>query len=343
VEADVRCSRVSLPYGAGAPLVVRVRNHSRLPAPFVRVRLDLPAGLSAVPPGPPGDDDPAAGRCLSVCSLRGREEVEIQFAIYGHRRGRHRIQRVELTLFDGLTPRAHTAYQEIAAAVTIHPRPAPPSGRDRPDARRFGSVATRRKIVSSSLEWISMRPYQAGDALRDIAWTVSARRGELTVLERSLAVTPRILFVLNVQGSPDYWQPASPLAESVISAAYGTALQILNEETNLRIVANAVWYGRRRAREWSMLDMTGPVTPTGRERMGHFLGSLSTHPEVPLSELLKRIRLASWPPGELILFSGYEDDVSRNELLRLERRGYRVVRVPVAPIGDSRERPECVT
>jgi uncharacterized protein (DUF58 family) len=119
---------------------------------------------------------------VASASLRPAESTSVVVPVTALRRGRLRAFDVELVVSDpfGLFTREHRS--EIGADLVVHP-PAlrvqcpPPSPRraDGDDVSTSGSGG----------DPFALRDWFAGDAVHDVNWRASARRGQLVVTERS--------------------------------------------------------------------------------------------------------------------------------------------------------------
>ncbi len=347
VGATLSFSKSSIAYGESMELVVAVENPVMLPAPFVQCQVFLPEGLSSAQPSPDGMpvrsetdelggsdrvNDPRQvlpddrGRRLGLSfSLKPREHVDVRFTVYGAKRGRFRINDVSLTLSNGLSTDRQSITIMADIACTVHPR-YDILDRARMQAMRLGTMSTARKLFATSLDWIDMRPYQMGDAMRDISWMMSAKRGELIVLERSLAISHEWILVLNVQMSEDQWYHTIPnVVERVYEAGMSLACTLLQDEASVSLYANSSWpkrTGRKDHRVWSV---SGPAAPRIIHGIGHSLGELPLYPHVPFVNLLQELTATHLPPSHMIVITAMETKAIRSGLDKLTRQGHRVV------------------
>ena len=327
VTVSVLPSKISITHGERTEIIVRVRNESRLLAPQVGCIVELPEGLQAPLSGAAAKSGARAGHLSASFSIRGREEVEARFAVYGELRGRQVIKLVKLILSDGLSPRFKTVTVLSDAAIVVHP-PAHREGRPRnAQTRVLGTVATQQKLHPTSLEWINIREYQTGDSLRDVAWMQSARHGELMVVERSLAIAERVIVLVNAQCNRQFWAPDSQAVERLYRETMVAALLLLKADTHVIMMTNAFWYGRKHPRQFNTLEVTGPLTPRTRRIVGHWLGELSVYALRPFSDLLKRVRTTGGAPAQIIVFTAFENREHAAEYDRLRAQGHEVIRV----------------
>lgn len=98
---------------------------------------------------------------------------------------------------------------DAGGEVIVLPRPgvAEPDGLRRWVARQMGDEHARkalRRVTTDRAEVRGVRGYRAGDAIRDIHWRTTARRGEPMVREYDAAPSPELVLVV------EPWLPANP-------------------------------------------------------------------------------------------------------------------------------------
>ena len=119
---------------------------------------------------------------------------------------------------------------DATGEVVVLPRPgyAEPDGLRRWVLRHAGGDGWARRVLrrvtSDQAEVRGVRPYRAGDAIRDIHWRTTARRGEPMVREYDVAPAPELVLVV------EPWLPAGATAadsarlEAALSLAVTVAL-----------------------------------------------------------------------------------------------------------------------
>ncbi len=119
---------------------------------------------------------------------------------------------------------------DSAGEVVVLPAPgyAEPDGLRRWAMRTAGGTGWARRVLrrvtADQAEVRGVRPYRPGDAIRDVHWRTTARRGELVVREYDAAPAPGLVLVV------EPWLPPAPTAadrarlESALSLAVTIAL-----------------------------------------------------------------------------------------------------------------------
>jgi uncharacterized protein (DUF58 family) len=111
----------------------------------------------------------------------------------------------------------------------------------------MGDLLVRRWIVSDLFLVSGIRPYQAGDPLRDVHWGASARSGNLQVKTHDHTADPRLFVLLNVQTRENQWSDLMDYEQAIIE--YGISLaataltQALEGGVEAGFAANAPIWG----------------------------------------------------------------------------------------------------
>lgn len=325
ITVSMAVSSASLPYGRPTDLTVRMINPARLPAPHVACSFVLPDGLRLVPPGHPQEDDPKVRRCRVALALGPRQETEATFRVYGCRRGRQVVAQCSLVLGDGLTPREIAVTRETSVEVAVHPRMLTESRSIAVAERRFGTSSVRRKLYATSLDWINIRSYQPGDAFRDIAWPLTARRGELVVLERAPSIERRVVLLLNAQVRERHWAHEPAPVNRIYEEALAAALHLVGDCTHLTVHTNAVWHRRANDQRFAAIEFAGLARAQVAQQLGHWLGSLSTYAETGFVRVVDRAaELLAAQPCEVVVFTAYDDGPLQDAYARLRTGGHHV-------------------
>jgi uncharacterized protein (DUF58 family) len=348
IRATVEIGSHSVRHGETFVLTIHVANHARMPAPHLTARIELPREISTLPP--PADLDESGADAVALhaarateelrarrdilafsISLRGRESATVAFDLYGGARGRAVFQTMHVEMSDGFTRKLFRNVP-INGEVIVHPRLLQPDARDSSLANELGPVSTQRKLYATSLDWVDLRPYQPGDPLRDVAWQVSARRGEWISFERSLSVVREVILVANTQTMKDFWMGANPaLIEAVYEQTMGIAVKMLRDNVTLSLYSNSV-AAREHGRQ-CVLRTSGGASPRTVNAIGHELGKLSVFATRPIAMTLRHVAENHSQRSEVILISAYEDDEINRALQRLQAAGHRVTVVHIDATG----------
>lgn len=227
------------------------------------VGLRVPAGGSGLKVrlvDPPGSwtavDPPADGEVLVTPARRGVfREVEVEVRSAGPL---------------GLVWWRRHLSVELVAALEVGPKPVPMSVAE--TARAGGSGADAAFRGRSGHELVrSVRDYAAGDPLRLVHWSATARAGGLIVKEMEDPELPRLAIVVDLRGSATAAEEAASRAAGLAQAALrdGVPVTLLTVERGgptIGPVTTAVEAGRRLARAVAGEPPQGPV-PDGSFRV----------------------------------------------------------------------------
>lgn len=327
LTVEVALTRASVEFEGQTEAVVTLTNPTSLPCPWVTCQIELPDGLFFT-----GATD---GQASYTLALGPREVVKLRLPITGASRGRHHLQSLSVRVSDGFTTFRHTVNVSLFLTVTVHPRR---MSQRTADVRldRLGTIASTRKLAPTSLDWVDLRPYARGDSIRDVAWMVTARRGELTVLERALSLNYDVVLVASVHVSDVQWEGRASLAEAVYEETYALMEHFAKRGVQFQLYTDAVWINeRRKASADSVFKAVGVWTPRVQQQMGHVLGSLSSSPALSLTTVLERVVRQVASPARIIVVTGYLDAGAQSQLQKMRRLGYAVETLWVEPQGTD--------
>ncbi len=325
ISIETAVTNPSISYGSATQIEFTVQNRSRLPAPHVACQLKLPPQIRLAPPADAAVNDDKASSISFTLGLKPRETVTVRFQLYGCKRGRAIIPIVHAELSDGLFTRYHEELS-VNLEVIIHPVHRQVAHRREPPIRDLGPIAVPRKLFPSSLDWIDMRAYQPGDSIRDVAWMASAKRQSLIVLERSMSIRSNIILVANAQTFRDYWMGAIPeTVEEVYEETMGLALQFLQLDVgSVSVYSNAYSAPRSRRHRYRVARVQGGRNSRSVFTLGHGIGQLPVYSLASLSELLISTARDEPDPCDIVIVTGYEDDLTRQAYSQLQTQGHRL-------------------
>lgn len=325
IAGEMEVDSTSIKNGGCLHATFTVRNNSRLPAPFVLCRMTLPSGLCLRDPAQGGAESEHERALAVSVSLRPLEAVSATFTLYGTRRGIQHLREFQLELSDGWTPRRVHQSISIYRLISVHPKDVSHTGEPEQNSTPLGQRVRNRKRFATSQDWIDLRPYRAGDSPRDMAWNVSARRGELIVLERADSESPDAIVVVNVQTNPDFlFGTNTKASEACLEDGFHLTQSLLREEASVIVYTNAVQHGRSRAVNAPLLNQKGPLTPSAAHRTGDAFGRLLEQTAFSFARLLRLVRQQTLTPTRIVVVTTYDDAESRAALSELERAGHHV-------------------
>lgn len=160
----------------------------------------------------------------SVFTLMPFQQVRRRHQVRLLRRGEYDVGTVALTVGDLVSE--STAFQDMRFDARITVYPALLSREEMPDflpmARNQGDMIVPRQHQADPFLVCGIRPYQAGDAPRDIHWSATARTGQMQVKVHDYTADTKLLVILNGQIRPDQWGDLMDYEQDVIE--YGISL-----------------------------------------------------------------------------------------------------------------------
>jgi uncharacterized protein (DUF58 family) len=210
----VVAAAIGVAAGPPAPVTVAVERVDErcVEGEAVRVRLELCADSAVeelevglvVPPGLERRD----GTTRAALALRPGEPVVLEAALQADRWGAYGVGEVALRAYG---PGRLLAWDEVLdqrGPVRVFPRPERLAAALRPHATHLFAGNHRARAVGDGIEFASVRPFVAGDAIRRVNWRVTSRRGALHTNEHHLERNADVVLFLDVFGE------AGPAGES---------------------------------------------------------------------------------------------------------------------------------
>ncbi len=236
-------------------VVVRVKNHGKLPVPWILIEDQLPRR----------DIDPRfprlkiRGKRLQIGMLAAGGECELEYDLECLTRGYYQIGPVVLENGDlfGLHRRFRIAAEP--AFLLVYPKIVALTGYELISRRPIGDVRMTHRLFEDPTRIAGVRPYEQGDPLSRVHWRATARTGALhcKIYEPSTLTGSTILLDFNkggyhAQGEPFRSELAVATAVSLANAVYQMGQQI-GLVTNARDAVDRIrtegWVGQPSSRQ----------------------------------------------------------------------------------------------
>lgn len=213
------------------PIVLRIENHKRL-VPAFSIRATH-GGLSRGALGRGQRSHPADESTAFILKIPPQRAAVVRVSEQFPRRGVHRLPPVLLASgfpFGFFEKRLRA---QDSRTVVVYPRVRPV----RPSVVRqlSGVRAVPRIRRGDSDEFFSLRDYVAGDDVRQVAWRVSARRGNLVVREFAHGICRSITLVLDTTRRGDI-ENFEERFEDAVELAASLAITFLNQQYSVAVV-----------------------------------------------------------------------------------------------------------
>lgn len=165
-------------------VAITVRNEGRVPIPWLLVSESVPADLRP------------SEAVRQVIALGARAKRRVAYTVQGRRRGLYKLGPLTMRTGDvlGLFERPLTG--EATDSLVIYPRVLPLHELGLPAALPFGAAPAPASLFTDPARPTGVRPYAAGDSMRQIDWKNSARAGTLQVRRHQPAIARETLVAL---------------------------------------------------------------------------------------------------------------------------------------------------
>ena len=244
----------------------------------------------------------------SVFSLAPFQQVRRRHQVTLKRRGVYDVGTVALTAGDLLSVSSAGTDMRFDCKVTVYPRIMDDEElvQALPYARNVGDMIVETRRMQDPFLVSGIRPYEAGDAPRDIHWAATARTGQMQVKVHDFTADTRLMVILNGQLRPDQWSNVMDYEEDVleegISLAATLICKVLRSGAAAGFATNMPFIGK----EGCALVL--PFAGVGREEeMLYHLSQIRIHQERSILNCLDDLSnlrdmdvviLTAYPPDE---------------------------------------------
>lgn len=185
----------------------------------------------------------------------------------------------------------------------------------------IGDSRAPRQLLTDPIRTVGVRDYRRDDPLKAIHWGATARRGELQTRIFEPTTNLDIVIVLNLDTFEYYWQGMSlDLVEQLISAAATIATEAAAAHLGFGLYANG-----SSADSGQVVRIPPSRSPTQLGHVLESLGKLTPYSVLPLANLLQRLGPSLDWGATIVLINAVDSEPLRAVLVRLTRRGRRVV------------------
>ena len=254
----------------------------------------------------------------SMFTLMPYQRVTRRHKVKFLHRGAYNIGNAALTVGDAVGMALCSRDQRMDVPVVVYPRLLDERDIPQPLSRLLGDCMVERQLLRDPFLINSVRPYRAGDPVRDSHWPATARTGEVHVRVHDFSAQTRLMVVINSQLKENQWdnlmEYEQTLIEQEISLAATLCVQALRTGLTAGFGCNMPLTGEKSC------TLTLPSGGAAREeellasfarlkilRVLNFNAVLSTLPE--MSGL------------DIVVLSTYTSDALEEQLSLLRSRG----------------------
>ena len=141
----------------------------------------------------------------SLFTLMPYQQIRRRHRVSFLRRGAYNLGSASLTVGDLLGLCEMHREQAMDVPVLVYPRLLDEHAMPQPLTRLMSEAVARRQLLTDPFLLRGIRPYQAGDPVRDIHWNATARTGETQLRLHDPSAKSRLLVVLNMERTSAQW------------------------------------------------------------------------------------------------------------------------------------------
>ncbi len=289
---------------------VMLRNHGRLPLPWLHVHESLPVELVA----PPFHTE--------VFSLGAGERRFFRYTLHARQRGVYPLGPLSAQTGDvlGLEPTRSVDFD--AVPIVVYPRVVHLPRLRLPTRSPLAALPTRTPLFEDPARVVGVRDYQRGDSPRRIHWSATATAGRLLVKQYQPAVARETLLALDLNLDGYEGRRRREASELAIVAAASLANHIIVRERLAVGLATEALDPLAHARERFFLP--------ARSERAHLISVLEVLarvrlvPGTSLADVLRRERPRLAWGTTIIAISGRADEGLFDALASLRHGGFAV-------------------
>ena len=189
--------------GETGEMIETVRNDRPMLIPWLRVESRISPYLQLG-----GQDNLLVSDRTHACSLftlMPFQQIRRRHKVAFLRRGAYNLGNATITVGDPLGAFQSFMEQRMDAPLLVYPRLLDDRELPAPLLSLFGEIASARNLLTDPFLIRGIRPYQAGDPIRDIHWAATARTGETHVRVHDYTAKAKLLVVFNGERKDGQW------------------------------------------------------------------------------------------------------------------------------------------
>lgn len=337
VEYGRRFDRETAYAGEALELVETITNHGWLPLPWVRLEAVFAKGLHFAGKT---ETQIVQGQAFqyhkSVFSLGPRVRVRRHHALTAAQRGYHTLQPVAMTAGDLFGMSHGVKDWRVSSELFVFPGLLPLDELPVPARSLLGDLAVRRFIHPDPFLTAGVRAYRAGDSLRSIHWTATARTGALQVRREEYTADYKLMVLVNFECFADMWEDVTDpgMIETALAQAASVAAWAAGRGLSVSFAANGVLAGDE-AEEARVGPGTGP---DHLERVLRTVARLTMAVRRSFVRILTDEADRGGREMDMLLFTAFVSEPMERCIDRLRALGNSVTIVPLASSVDLERR-----
>jgi uncharacterized protein (DUF58 family) len=314
--------------GDDVEVVVAIRNDKLLPLAWLQADDFVTEGPNLRGEQLERSDRPGLDIVRTTWTLAPYERVTRRLSLTVTKRGLHQFGPVRLQVADLFGRETASEEHPNPALLVVRPRSVPVRIAS-PEVAPVGARRARTGLYPDPALFAGVRPFQAGDPLRQIHWRATARLGQPVSRRFEPATLRESVVVLDVQtGDGPFWLMAydEPLLEGIIVAAASLSRAVLADGGGCGLAANA-WTATT-----TRIAFVGPTS--GEAQLGRIddtLARLSPFASTPFENLLATLPTRLGPGSNILVLSARDPRPYLVVERRLAASGFSLTHVGFGP------------
>ncbi len=320
--------------GEKIELVEVIRNMKILPVPWLRAESRISPWLRFGKQHSAEREISAEQYHKSVFFLAPFRQVTRRHTITCLHRGYYDIGSVALTAGDMMGMSNKSKQVKYDCSLEVWPRLLSEEELNTPSTRWQGEMAVRRYIQPDPFLVANIRGYMQGDPLRDIHWRATARTGALQVKVRDYTADPKVLVILNAQGTENQWGELMDYEQETIEQGIRIAATLCERAVRFGSEAgfatNACMVGEKGTGK--TIFVPARRSSDQLEQLLSAMARMIIHSESSFQTFLDNFEISG---ADILILSAYESEGIRRRMREMELMGNSVSLVILEDLTDK--------
>ncbi|MEM9773712.1 MAG: DUF58 domain-containing protein [Chloroflexota bacterium] len=310
LSSAVHLSEIRAFEGEEIELTISVSNRKILPAFWVNLTYEIPAGL--ILKGLRLMVEPSTQRASlrMYWSLGPRQTASRTFVIECHERGTYFLGPTQIETGDPVGLFSGWIKQTELTSLIIYPKVLALTPHKLPAQQPFGEARSVGRLFEDPIRTVGVREWRMGDSQRRIHWPVTAKYQALHSRVYEPAEEEQILIFLNIATLEKFWQGTIPaLQEQAIRVASSLAFELADKRLGVGFIANGslprsdqelrLMPGRAPSQLMLILELLAGVTPFATSSIEELM--MAEAPSIPWGTTIVLVTSVIYPDLEATL------------------------------------------
>ena len=318
-------SRTRLFEGEETQMIETIENRRILPVPWLRIETRMPGEVLF---GRQDNLEIGAQRYhRSVFFMGPWQRVRRIHKVRAMQRGYYLFNSYAMTVGDLLGASQSTIERSMNCSLVVYPQLLPRNEVQMPASRWQGESIVKRFINPDLFLYNGIRDYHPGDAIRDVHWRAYARTGELKVKQHDFTAASRLIVLLNVVPRENQWDGADEADRTVVEQGIRLAASMMCYalEDGLEVGFGSNGYAKPYEEDTVYLSPASGGQQS--ELLLEVCARLVIKRVLPFHVFIERMPMPQ--DADIVVITGYENELMHKQLDALRARGNTVTIVPI--------------